>query len=76
MIVSETSTELFTQFLGSALLPVLCRNGVIESAQLIDQRLRFLQIGGIEAFSEPVVDRSEHRARLVATVLFDEQPRQ
>src|SRR5215469_5023445 len=45
-------------------------------AQLVQQRLSFLQIGGVEAFGEPVVDLGEHRAGLVATALFCEQPRQ
>src|SRR6516225_6240762 len=37
-------------------------------AQLIEQRLGIFQIGGIEALSQPVVDFTEHHARLVATV--------
>ena len=33
--------------------------------QLLQQRLRFLQIARVEAFSEPAVDRSEQFARLL-----------
>ena len=42
-------------------------------AQLIEQRLGLFQIGGIEAFGEPVVDRGEHRARFSGTALSREQ---
>src|SRR5262245_42816111 len=35
-------------------------------AQLVEQRRRILQIGGVEAFGEPVVDLGEHRACLIA----------
>src|SRR5215469_7276871 len=42
-------------------------------AQLIEQRLGLFQVGGIEAFREPVVDFAEHQASLVATVLFGEK---
>ena len=40
------------------------------SAQLVEQRLGVFQVGGVEAFGEPVVDFGEHRARLVATTLL------
>jgi len=40
--------------------------------ELVQQRLRVLQVGGFEAFGEPVVDHSEHRARLLAAALFRE----
>src|SRR5215469_13283973 len=33
-------------------------------AQLVEQGLGILQVGGIKALGEPVVDLSEHRARL------------
>jgi hypothetical protein len=36
------------------------------AAELVEQRLGFLQVGGVEAFSKPVADLGEHRARLVA----------
>jgi hypothetical protein len=36
-----------------------------SSDQLVEQRLRFLQIARIEAFGEPAVDRSEQFARLL-----------
>ena len=38
-------------------------------AQLLEQRLGVLQIGGVEAFGEPAVDLGEHRARFVAEAL-------
>ena len=34
-------------------------------AQLIKQRLSVLEVDGVEALGEPVVDFAEHRARLV-----------
>jgi hypothetical protein len=34
------------------------------------------QVGGVEAFGEPVVDIGEHRARLVATTRILKQPRE
>ena len=37
--------------------------------QLIEQRLRLLQIMRVEAFSEPVVDRSERFASLLRFAL-------
>jgi hypothetical protein len=42
--------------------------------QLVEQRLGVLQVGGIEAFGEPVVDAGEHRAGFVATPLRGKQP--
>jgi len=39
------------------------------SGQLIQQRLGLFQIGGIEAFGEPIVDFGEQRVRLIATML-------
>src|SRR5271155_4828991 len=47
-----------------------------SAAQLVEQRLGVLQVGGVEAFGEPVVDVGEHRARLVALALLREQPRE
>ena len=44
-------------------------------AQLIQQRLGLLQVGGVEAFGEPVVDFRQHRARLVATIGVAQQLR-
>ena len=38
--------------------------------------VRTFPIGGVEAFGESVVDVGEHRASLVATTLFREQPRE
>src|SRR5579862_453855 len=44
--------------------------------QLVEQGLGIIQIGGIEAFGEPVVDFGEHRARFVAMTLLREQSRE
>src|SRR5260370_657888 len=44
--------------------------------QLLEQRLGILEVGGVEALGEPVVDFTEHRARLVAAALLREQPRE
>jgi hypothetical protein len=44
--------------------------------QLLQQRLGVLEIGGIEAFGEPIVDFGEHRARLIAATLLRKQPRE
>src|SRR5262245_56988799 len=45
-------------------------------AKLRQQRLGVLQVGGVEAFGEPVVERGEERAGLVASALVAEQARQ
>src|SRR6266851_7252830 len=47
----------------------------ILCSQLVEQRLGISQVGGVEAFGEPAVDFSEHRARFVALTLLVEQPR-
>jgi hypothetical protein len=44
--------------------------------QFVEQRLGFLQIGSVEAFSEPAINLRQHGARFVATVLVREQSRQ
>ena len=44
-------------------------------AQLLEQRLCVLKVGGVEALGEPVVDFSEHCVRLFTTILFGEQSR-
>jgi hypothetical protein len=43
--------------------------------QFLQQRLGVLQISGVEALGEPVVDFGEHAARLVAAILLREQAR-
>ena len=43
------------------------------SAQFGEQRLSLFQIGGVEAFGEPVVDFGEHRARFVAAASIAQQ---
>ena len=48
----------------------------ILRSQFIKQRLGVLQISGIEAFRETVVDFLEHRASLIALALLVEQSRQ
>ena len=40
--------------------------------KLIHQRLNVLQVGGVEAFGEPVVDVGEHRAGFIALALLRE----
>src|SRR5258708_34667080 len=44
--------------------------------QLVEQRLCVLQVSGVEAFGEPVVDFSEQSARLFALAFVAEQPRE
>ena len=46
------------------------------AAQLVEQRLSVVQVGGIEALGEPVVNLGEHRARLVAAAGITEQSRE
>jgi hypothetical protein len=46
------------------------------STQLVEQRLGILQIGGVEALGEPVVDLGEHPARFVASALLLPQSRE
>src|SRR6516165_5024598 len=43
--------------------------------QLVEQRLGVLQVGGVEALGEPVVDLRKHRACLVTTALRSEPQR-
>src|SRR6516162_4414811 len=45
-------------------------------AQLVEQGLRLFQIARVETFSEPVVDRGEHRTALFATNRVAQQPRE
>jgi hypothetical protein len=45
-------------------------------AQFVQQRLGILQIGGVEAFGEPVIDNREYRARFIATTGVPKQPRE
>ena len=45
-------------------------------AQLIEQRLGVLQVGGVEALGEAVVDVGEQRTCLVKTILLREQARE
>src|SRR5215472_205995 len=62
---------------GPSMVRVICAGAPYELAvQLVEQRLGFFQVGGVEPLREPVVNFCEHRARLVATALFCEQPRQ
>src|SRR5262249_24366534 len=44
-------------------------------AQFVEQRLGVFEVGGIEAFREPVVDFKEQCARLIVTMLPRQQPR-
>src|SRR5215469_15095477 len=45
-----------------------------SGTKLVEQRLGVLQIGGVEALSEPVVDFSQHRTCLVAATGIAQQP--
>jgi len=42
----------------------------------VQQRLGVDEIACVEALGKPVVDVGEHRARLIATALLVEQPRE
>jgi hypothetical protein len=46
----------------------------MSSGQLIEQRLRLLQIARVEAFGEPAVDRSEQIASVISLVLLAPEP--
>ena len=45
-------------------------------AQLVEQHLRLLEVGGIETFGEPVVDVGRHHMRFVAAAGIAQQPRE
>src|SRR6516162_6402123 len=45
-------------------------------AQLVEQRLRFLEVDGIEAFGEPIKYRGEYRPCLITLVLLGKQARE
>src|SRR5438132_986995 len=45
-----------------------------SSAKLVQQRLCLFQIGGVEAFGEPAVDRREEVAGFVAPILIAAEP--
>jgi hypothetical protein len=47
----------------------------ILRSQFVEQRFRVLQIGGVEALGEPVVDLCEHRAGFIALAWLHEHPR-
>jgi hypothetical protein len=49
---------------------------VADSRQLVEQRLRFFQIGGVEALGEPAINRGEQIAGLGAPALVAPQPRE
>ena len=42
--------------------------------QIVEQRLRVLQVGGVESLGEPVVNIGEHGARFVAAIGVAQQP--
>ena len=44
------------------------------SRQFIEQRLRVLKVGGVEALGEPVVDVGQYRARFVVASSIAKQP--
>ena len=47
----------------------------VSPVQLVEQRLRLFQVGGVEALAEPAVDFGEDHARLIRTTLLCEQAR-
>src|SRR6516165_2874741 len=47
-----------------------------RSAQLVEQRFGVLQIGSVEAFGEPAIDRCQEVARCEALALVAPQPRE
>ncbi len=53
---------------------ILCGcSALVFWRKFVEQRFRVFQIGGVEAFGEPVVDFGEYRARPAATTLLCEQ---
>src|SRR5215469_6685040 len=48
----------------------------VLTAQLVEQRLGVLEVGGVEAFGEPVVDFGEHHTRFVAAIGVAQEPRE
>ena len=56
---------------AGVLLPHASHPG--SGGQFAQQRLGVFKIGGVEAFSEPVVDLGEHRAGLIAAALVRHQ---
>ena len=61
--------------LGVNLGPVL-HQGSGQSAQLVEHGLGVLQVGGVEALGEPLVNLGEHRACFIALALLGEQSRE
>ena len=47
---------------------------ISSSRQLIEQRLRLLQVGGVEAFGKPAIDRGDEVAGFGAPALLAPQP--
>jgi 8-amino-7-oxononanoate synthase len=47
----------------------------LRSAQLVEQRLGALQVGGVKTFGEPVIDRREQVVSLLPLPLLGPQPR-
>ena len=47
----------------SKILKLPCSDRARLAVQLVEQRLGVFEVGGVEAFGEPVVDVGEHRAR-------------
>src|SRR5208282_5818125 len=67
----------FTLYSGSPDFPISESISRREPGSLrtefVQQRLRVLQIRGVEALGEPVVDFGEHRVSFVALALLGEQ---
>src|ERR1700720_404885 len=51
-----------------------CTTRISSSRQLIEERLRLLQVGGVEAFGKPAIDRGDEVAGFGAPALLAPQP--
>ena len=74
-IGAEVDTSTFSTEIGHERTHALqqIRGGwelLLSGVQLVEQRLRLLQIERVEAFSEPAVDRSEKIAGLIRLTLI------
>src|SRR6266478_1404454 len=56
------------------LADAVCLSIIASSRKLVEQRLRLFEIGRIEAFGEPAVDRGEKVAGFGVTALVAAQP--
>ena len=63
-----------TNFMELVLTKRPFRNS-LSGVQLVEQRLRLLQIERVEAFGEPAIDRGEKIAGLIPLALIALEPR-